>query len=170
MPVLRMVWAEDDRHAIGKDGQLPWRIPADLKHFKNETLHSTMLMGRATWDSIGRPLKDRHTVVLTRQQDFDPGFDEVTVVHSLEELQRLIRAEWAKDHLVTVAGGAQLYKALLPMATELSITKVAGDFDGDTFMEPINFADFTLVNQVEMQDNGHEIKFLTYKRKPRRQQ
>lgn len=165
MMTLRMVWAEDDLHAIGKDGQLPWRIPADLAHFKKETLHSTMLMGRATWESIGRPLPKRHSVVLTRQSDFETGFKEVTVVHSLDELKKLIHQEWQAGHLVTVAGGATLYKALLPMATELSITKVAGNYHGDTFMDGIDLNQFTLVKQEKLTDNGHDIEFLTYKRK-----
>ncbi|MFC4760563.1 dihydrofolate reductase [Fructobacillus durionis] len=165
MAVLRMVWAEDDRHAIGKNGTLPWSLPADLAHFKSETLNSTMLMGRATWDSIGRPLPKRRTVVLTRQQDFNPGFDSVIVVHSLDELKKLIEAEWKEDQLVTVAGGAQLYKALMPMATELSVTKVAGDFDGDTFVEAIDPSIFELTNKEELVDNGQAIQFLTYKRR-----
>ncbi|GAP02164.1 dihydrofolate reductase [Fructobacillus pseudoficulneus] len=164
MATVRMVWAEDDRGAIGKDGTLPWHIPSDLAHFKEQTLNSTMVMGRSTWESIGRPLPKRHSVVLTRQTDFDPGFAEVTVVHSLEDLEALMQDELAAGRLVTVAGGAQLYKQLMPMATELSVTKVQGDFDGDTFMEPVNDQDFDLVDQRTASDGDYQLEFLTYKR------
>ncbi|MBS9338229.1 dihydrofolate reductase [Fructobacillus sp. M2-14] len=166
MKTVRMVWAEDDKHAIGKDGSLPWRLPKDLAHFKKETVNSTMVMGRATWESIGRPLPKRKTVVLTSQLDFNPGYDDVTVVHSLTELQNLIDAELTSERLVTVAGGATLYKALMPVATELSVTKVEGDFDGDTFVEPVNTNLFELVSEEKDEDEGQAIKFLLYKRKP----
>ncbi|MCO0831529.1 dihydrofolate reductase [Fructobacillus sp. W13] len=166
MKTVRMVWAEDDKYAIGKDGTLPWRLPKDLAHFKKETINSTMVMGRATWESIGRPLPKRKMVVLSTQLDFDPGYEEVTVVHSLRELQNLIDAELTSERLVTVAGGATLYKSLMPIATELSITKVAGDFDGDTFVEPVDNASFELVSSQKDEDNGQAIEFLLYKRKP----
>ncbi|MBS9334725.1 dihydrofolate reductase [Fructobacillus sp. M1-13] len=165
MAILKMVWAEDDRYAIGKNGQLPWFLPADLAHFKKETVHSTMVMGRSTWESIGRPLPKRHSVVLTSQQDFETGFDEVTVVHTKDELIDLIKAEWQKGHPVTVAGGAQIYRLLMPLATDLSVTKVKGDFAGDTFVDPIDLKQFELVNREALKDNGQDIEFLTYQRK-----
>ncbi|CAK1243225.1 dihydrofolate reductase [Fructobacillus evanidus] len=165
MATVKMVWAEDDHHAIGKDGDLPWSIPSDLKHFKKETVGSTMVMGRATWAAIGRPLPKRKTVVLTRQVDFDPGFEEVAVVHTLAGLQALIDDEISQGHVVTVAGGAQVFTALMPMATDLIVTKVAGDFDGDTFVDPVDLTQFTLTAQQEAVDGDYQLTFLTYKRK-----
>ncbi|MBS9335959.1 dihydrofolate reductase [Fructobacillus papyrifericola] len=165
MAILKMVWAEDEKHAIGKDGRLPWSLPADLAHFKKETINTTMVMGRSTWESIGRPLPKRHSVVLTSQEDFDPGYSEVTVVHSKDELLELIHAEWQEERVVTVAGGAQIYRLLMPEATDLSVTKVFGDFDGDTFVDPVDLTQFDLVDQSKMIDNGQAIEFLTYKRK-----
>lgn len=160
-----MVWAEDDRHAIGKDGDLPWSIPSDLQHFKKETVGSTMVMGRATWAAIGRPLPQRQTVVLTRKSDFDPEFKEVVVVHSLVDLQALIDDETSQGHVVTVAGGAQVFAALMPMATDLIVTKVKGDFGGDTFVDPVDLNQFRLTKQQEAVDGDYQLTFLTYKRK-----
>ncbi|GAP00419.1 dihydrofolate reductase [Fructobacillus ficulneus] len=165
MATIRMVWAEDDQHAIGKDGDLPWHIPADLKHFKNETINTTMVMGRSTWDSIGRPLPGRKTVVLTRNLDFDPGFDEVTVVHSLADLKALIEDQVQAGKPVSIAGGAQVFNALMPIATELSVTKVAGEYAGDTFVDPIDLDIFTLVNQESHTDGDYHFTFQTYQRK-----
>ncbi|MBS9337474.1 dihydrofolate reductase [Fructobacillus parabroussonetiae] len=165
MAILKMVWAEDNRHAIGKDGHLPWSLPADLAHFKEETLHTTMVMGRATWESIGRPLPKRHSVVLTSQTTFDPGYDDVTVLHSKDELVTLIHEEWAAGKVVTVAGGAQIYRLLMPLATDLSVTKVMGNFDGDTFVDPIDPDQFELVEQKKLVDHDQPIEFLTYERK-----
>ena len=92
-----MVAAYGDNRVIGADGEIPWRIPEDFAHFKEVTLGHTLVMGRATWDSIGRPLPGRTTVVLTRSEDWDPGFEGVHVVHSLPAALAL-RGDAARGH------------------------------------------------------------------------
>src|SRR5215207_2931360 len=80
-----LVAAHARNRVIGDGGRIPWHLPRDFAHFKRETLGHTLVMGRRTWDSIGRPLPGRSTVVITRDESFDPGFEGVLVAHSLEE-------------------------------------------------------------------------------------
>jgi dihydrofolate reductase len=123
--VLVAAYAENG--VIGRDGHIPWRIPEDFAHFKATTLGHTLVMGRATYDSIGRPLPGRTTIVVTR----DPGWaaDGVLVAHSVEEALALA-ADLPGD--VMVAGGAQIYALAMPYATHQELTEVHLAPDGDT--------------------------------------
>jgi dihydrofolate reductase len=110
---------------IGVDGDLPWRLPEDLRRFKALTLGGTLVMGRKTYESIGRPLPGRTTIVVTRQADWHA--DGVTVAHSLEDALALVEGDaW-------VAGGGEVYAAALPYADRLEITEVDLEPDGDAF-------------------------------------
>lgn len=119
---------------IGRDGDLPWRLPEDLRWFKRTTLGHTLLMGRKTFESIGRPLPGRRTLVLSRTMTSSDGF---TCVRSLSEAEAA--ADPAKD--VFVVGGAEIYQLALPRCDEVYITHVEGDHTGDTFLPPFE-ADF----------------------------
>lgn len=122
---IALVVAMDQNRAIGRAGALPWHLPDDLKRFKALTLGKTVLMGRKTYQSIGRPLPQRRNVVLTH----DPSFraDGVEVVHSLEEALKL-------SEELMVIGGGEIYALFLPLATELKLTLVdAVVLDADTF-------------------------------------
>jgi dihydrofolate reductase len=110
---------------IGNDGAIPWHLPEDFAHFKATTLGHTLVMGRATYDSIGRPLPGRTTIVLTRDPDWRA--DGVLTARSLEEALALAEGE------VYVAGGATVYAAALPHADEQVISEVDLEPDGDTF-------------------------------------
>ena len=115
---------------IGHEGRIPWHLPHDFAHFKRETLGHTLVMGRLTWDSIGRPLPGRRTIVITRDLTFSPGYDDVNVVHSLEAALELA-ADLPGD--VMVAGGGQVYEAALPHATHQILTEVDLEPEGDAF-------------------------------------
>ncbi len=122
---IALVVAMDQNRAIGRAGALPWHLPDDLKRFKALTLGKTVLMGRKTYQSIGRPLPQRRNVVLTH----DPSFraDGVEVVHSLEEALKL-------SEELMVIGGGEIYALFLPLATELNLTLVDAVVpDADTF-------------------------------------
>jgi dihydrofolate reductase len=126
-----LVAAVADNGVIGRDGDIPWRIPADFAHFKATTIGHTLVMGRATYDSIGRPLPGRTTVVVTRDPEWTAGehADQVLVTHSFDEA--LARAaELPGD--VMVAGGAQIYSLAMPHATHQVLTEVHLAPDGDT--------------------------------------
>ena len=118
---------------IGAGGDIPWRIPDDFAHFKRTTFGHTLLMGRATYDSIGRPLPGRATIVLTRSPDWSA--DGVLVAASLDEA--LARAE-ELDGDVYVAGGAAVYAAALAVADEQLLTEVDLAPEGDTFYPPVD--------------------------------
>lgn len=113
---------------IGRDGALPWRLPADLKRFKQLTMGHALIVGRKTWESIGRPLPGRTMIVVTRQ----PGYqaEGARVVHSVEEALRLAREVSPEEAFV--AGGADLYRETLPLADRLHLTRIEQEFPGDT--------------------------------------
>ena len=114
---------------IGRDGALPWRIPADLKRFKAMTLGKPMIMGRKTFESFGKPLPGRRHIVLTRDPDWKAQGAEVarTVEEALAQ---------AGEGEVAVVGGAEVYALLLPYCDRVELTEVHGDFTGDTLMPP----------------------------------
>jgi dihydrofolate reductase len=126
-----LVAAYADNGVIGADGDIPWRIPEDFAHFKATTLGHTLVMGRTTYDSIGRPLPGRTTIVITRDPAWTAGeyADQVRVAHSFEEALTLA-ADLPGD--VMVAGGAQIYGLAMPYATHQVLTSVHLSPPGDT--------------------------------------
>ena len=125
-----MVAAVADNGVIGADGDIPWRIPEDFAHFKRITLGHTLVMGRATYDSIGRPLPGRTTIVLTRSPSWSAA--GVLVAGSLEEALALA-ADLPGESDVVIAGGAHVYAEALDRADEQVLTFVHQSPDGDTF-------------------------------------
>jgi dihydrofolate reductase len=137
---------------IGRDNDLPWRIREDLQHFKQLTLGHTLVMGRKTYDSIGRPLPGRRTVVVTRQ----PGWtaDGVDVVHTLEEALKY-------DGHLYVAGGGEIYRQALPYADRLELTEVAQSPTGD-----VTFPSFDPADWTETARDPHDgFAFVSYRRR-----
>lgn len=136
-----LVAAVADNGVIGADGDIPWRIPEDFAHFKATTLGHTLVMGRATYDSIGRPLPGRTTVVVTRDPAWTAGeyADQVRVAHSLEEALE-VAAGLPGD--VMVVGGAQIYALAMPHATHQVLTEVHQEPDGDTRYPPWDRAEW----------------------------
>ena len=128
--MISIIVATSKNSVIGKNGEIPWYMPIDLKHFASITRGNTVLMGRKTFESItkrlGHPLPDRKTVVLTNQKDFTAP--ECTVVHSWEEA-----IEATKNENVFVCGGENIYKLALPHTDKLILTLVDTVVDGDTF-------------------------------------
>lgn len=116
--------------AIGLNNTMPWRLPEDLKLFKRLTLNHPILMGRKTWQSLGRPLPGRQNIVLTRTRDFEaPG---ALVIHNITELERLP----LQDNEVMVIGGAQIYKLMLPHMASIYVSEVHGEWPADTYFPP----------------------------------
>ena len=123
---LSIVVAMADNRVIGQDNRLPWHLPADLKHFKQLTTGKPILMGRKTWESIGRPLPERTNIVITRDPDYQAA--GCTVVHSVDAALRA-----AEPHSeVMVIGGAELYRQVLPEVSTIYLTQVHADVEGDT--------------------------------------
>ena len=124
-PEVILVLARARNGTIGANGRLPWRIPEDLRHFKQVTKNKPMIMGRSTFDSLPGLLPGRRHIVLTRDLEFDE--DGVEVVHSFDEALRRANA----PH-VAIIGGAQIYAEALPLADRIELTEIDADFDGDT--------------------------------------
>jgi dihydrofolate reductase len=129
---VSIVVAIAQNNAIGKDNKLLWHLPRDLKHFKEITTGGTIIMGRKTYDSVGRPLPNRRNIVITRQQIDIPGCE---VVNSMDAGLDLCRDETE----VFIVGGAEIYKQAMPLTDKIFLTIVHQDFEGDTYFPDINW-------------------------------
>ena len=123
---LSLIVAMAKNRVIGRDNALPWRLPADLKHFRRVTMGKPIVMGRKTFDSIGKPLDGRKNIVITRNSDYRP--DGVTVVDSLDGALNA-----AGDSEVMIIGGATIYEQVLPRADRIHLTLIDENFEGDAF-------------------------------------
>jgi len=132
MNQITIVVAISENNAIGKDNQLLWHLPADLKHFKNKTTGKTIIMGRKTYDSIGKPLPNRRNIVITRQQGLQ--FAGIEVVNSLHEGLALCKDE----NEVFIIGGAEIYKQALPLVDKIELTRVHQEFEADAFFPELD--------------------------------
>lgn len=162
MMMLIMIWAEDANGLIGSNGQLPWHLPNDLKFFKENTLHQTIVMGKTTFEGMGkRLLPKRQTIVMTR--DVQYACEGGSIVHTIQDVLAL-----AQTQDVYIVGGAQLYQLFAPYAHVLLQTVIHHTFDGDTYFPKIDFSLFTLVSQTEgaVDDQNHYAHtFKKYERK-----
>ncbi|KHK92209.1 dihydrofolate reductase [Novosphingobium malaysiense] len=127
---LFFIYARAANGVIGRDGTLPWRLSADLKHFKAKTMGKPMVMGRKTFDSFPSPLPGRRHIVLTRDRDWQAQGAEVA--HSPEEALAL-----AGDGEIAVIGGAEIYALFFPRAQRIELTEIHADYEGDTVMPPL---------------------------------
>ncbi|MFY0580643.1 dihydrofolate reductase [Cystobacter fuscus] len=130
---LSAIVAMASNRCIGRDNTLPWRLPADLQRFKRLTLGHTLLMGRKTYESIGRPLPGRTMLVVTRQHGWAP--EGIEVAHSLEEA--LARA---RGDEIFLAGGAQLYEQAMDRVRRLYLTRIDREYEGDTFFPDVDLS------------------------------
>ena len=126
---LSLIWAVAENGVIGRDGDLPWRLPRDLAHFKRTTRGHAVLMGRRTWESLPFPLPERRNLVVTRQADFTAEGAEV-----FDGIDAALGAIDPESRAFVI-GGAELYHQTLPMADECWITTVHAQVDGDTRFE-----------------------------------
>ncbi|RNB53096.1 dihydrofolate reductase [Brevibacillus gelatini] len=156
--MISLIVAYAKNQVIGKEGNMPWSLPADLKHVKEVTTGKTIVMGRKTFESIGKPLPNRRNVVLTRSRDFHP--EGVDVVHSKEEVLAL------GD--VIIFGGAEIYRQFLDVVDRLYITEIDLETEGDTFFPVWDRDAFVLVDKREGvvdEKNVHPHTFYVYERK-----
>jgi len=157
---LSLIAAVARNGAIGKDNALLWRLPEDLKFFKQTTLGRPVIMGRKTFESIGRPLPGRRNIVVTRQADWRA--DGVEAVASLDEALRCV----ADVPTAFVIGGGELYRLALPQADELVLTEVDADFEADTFFPAWDRAAFDEISRERhTADAGWHYDFVVYRRR-----
>ena len=158
---LSIVVAMDDNRLIGSKNQLPWHLPGDLAYFKKLTTGKSILMGRKTYDSIGRPLPNRRNIVITRNANISiPGCEVVSSIDDALEL--------TKDDLeVMVIGGASLCEQLLPKVNRLYITKIDGEFEGDVFFpkyDDFDWREVSCESHSKDNSNSYSYKFIVLDR------
>lgn len=142
---IAMIAALSSNRVIGRDNALPWHLPEDLRYFKRVTMGKPLLMGRKTFESIGRPLPGRTNIVLSRQPDFQvPG-----VVAARDPQQALAVARQQQADELMVIGGEAIYRAMLPLAQRLYLTLVHAEVEGDAWFPGIDMADW---REVQRQD------------------
>lgn len=160
--MLSFIVAMDRNRLIGNNNQLPWHLPADLSHFKQTTMGKPIVMGRKTWESIGRPLPGRLNIVLTRTPGLE--IDGVEVVHSLQQAQSLLEPSAE----LMVIGGSTIYQMLLDKVERIYLTQVDAEFEGDCWFPEIDMGQW---QEIEMsvhpadEKNRYDCRFITLQRK-----
>ncbi len=156
--MITLVAAMGQDRVIGKDGKMPWHLPAELKHFRRVTRGQVVVMGRKTFESIGEPLKGRTNVIITRNGSYKaPGCE---VVHSVDEVVHDPRP-------IYIIGGAELYREFLSHADRMILTRIHHGFDGDTFFPEWNPAEWQLTAAEEHtrdERNAYDFTIETYQR------
>ncbi|MDD3877516.1 MAG: dihydrofolate reductase [Bacteroidales bacterium] len=158
---LSIIVAIANKSVIGKDNRLIWHLPADLRYFKNLTMGYPIIMGRKTYESIGRPLPGRTSVIITHNMNFHA--EGCIIVHSLEEAIKQVAA----FEEAFIIGGAQIYAQALPIADKLYLTRVFHTFDGDTFFPEIMEKEWQLIEETQMnadEKNNYPFAFMVYER------
>ena len=159
-PAISMIVARSRNHVIGRDNQMPWKISADLQFFKRVTMGHPVIMGRKTWESIGRPLPGRRNIVVSRNQSYEARGGEL--VSSLDEALNSL-SEFPR---VFVIGGEQLFKQAFDKADRLYITEIDLDIEGgDTFFEVPNQSDWKEVERTPGSEGEITFNFITLERK-----
>jgi dihydrofolate reductase len=156
-PRISAIAAMAANRVIGQDNTLPWRLPRDLARFKRLTMGHTLIMGRKTYDSIGRPLPGRTTVVLTRQPDWAAP-EGVHVARSVDEALAFAK----NDSEVFIAGGADLYAQTQGLWRRLYLTRIARDVPGDAFFPEMDLTGWRLVEEEHHPEGDLPFSFLTY--------
>ena len=159
--MLSLIVAISENHVIGREGQLPWHLSADLKRFKKLTMGHHIVMGRKTYDSIGRQLPGRTSVVLTRQTDW--SVEGVLTATDLETALELA----GDDEEVFIIGGSQIYQLALPLVERLYVTRVQASVAGDTYFPEITSEQWQLEQTDSFsadEKNDHDYSFLVYSR------
>ena len=138
--IVSLIAALDRRRGIGKDNQLPWRLPADLKRFRELTTGHHIITGRKTYESIGKPLPGRTTIIITRNHDYSAAGCFVT--HSLADALALARSRGEQEAFVI--GGAEIYAQALPLADRLYLTLVEAEVEADAFFPTFDMSDWQM--------------------------
>jgi dihydrofolate reductase len=164
---IAMIVAAAEDNAIGKDNGLLWHLPNDLKFFKNITWGMPVVMGRKTYESIaGEPLPGRFNIVITRDQDFDPGDSAVWVVHSLDEAISKARETNCKE--LFIAGGGEIYAQAMPRADRIYLTRILGHFpDAEIYFRDFHEKEWMLKSRLEFpadEKHAYAYRFEVWER------
>ncbi|SFJ99020.1 dihydrofolate reductase [Halobacillus dabanensis] len=162
--MISFIFAMDRNRLIGKDNDLPWHIPNDFKFFKDMTWGKTIIMGRKTFESFGKPLPEREHIVITKNQEYDR--EGCTVIHTIDEILQMDKNEPDKEWFVI--GGSVLFEKMLPYADRMYLTYIDASFEGDTYFPEYDESEWTLVSETKGKKddkNPYDYYFRTYDRK-----
>ena len=168
-PKIQIVVARARNGVIGREGDMPWRLPSDLKHFKTTTLGAPVIMGRKTYQSIGRPLPGRANIVVSRSGFEAEGVELLATIEDAIERASIIAAEAGADK-VSVIGGGEIYRQAMAVADELHITEVAADIEGDTVFPAVDselWERTAMSPPVKGENDSHSICFSVWRRRDR---
>lgn len=157
--MISIIAAIGRNNVIGKDNSLPWRMPADMKHFVALTAGKTVIMGRKTFESIGKPLKERKNIILSRAEYHAAG---CVVVSSIEDAIK------ESSNEAVVIGGASVYRQFLPRAQKMYLTLIDNDFEGDAYFPSFSKEEWGITEYDEHKadaENPHDYAFITMERK-----
>ena len=160
--MISIIAAEDENGVIGRNNQLIWHLPADLKRFKQLTMGHHMIMGRKTFDSIGKALPGRTTVIITRQKDFKK--EHSLVADSLKKAIELCK----NDHEIFIIGGAQIFKEVISLTDKIYLTQVHHSFEGDVFFPELKTDEWKIISREDHEadeKNKYAYSFVDYVRK-----
>ena len=161
--MLSIVVAKAKNNIIGKNNELVWHLPEDLKHFKELTTGHTIIMGRKTYESLGKPLPNRKHIIFSQNPDFRVHEENVQVVHSLLEIQDLIEGK----EEAFVIGGAMIYNFLMPYVKKMYVTEIKQEFDGDAFFPIIDsekWKETSRTTGIKNEENNLDYDFVTYEK------
>ena len=156
-----IIVARSKNGVIGKDGDLPWHLPEDLKRFKSLTTDHAIIMGRKTWDSIGRPLPNRQNIVITR--DSTKQFEGATLAPTLDAALEIVEPHRSPF----IIGGSEIYRLALDVTQTIEMTLIDAEVDGDTFFPDLNPNDWEEIKRSLQLDEKTQLRyaFITYQRK-----
>lgn len=156
---INLIAAVSENNVIGKDGKLPWHISADMRRFRELTTGNTVIMGRKTFESIGRPLPNRYNIVITSNREFVA--EGCIVAHSLEEALEKARENGQGN--IFIIGGGQVYEGAIGVADRLVLTRVHGLFPGDTFFP--DYSEFqNELSREAREEDGLKFEFVVLER------
>ena len=153
-PPITIIAALTSTGVIGKNKQLPWKIPDDLKNFKKLTTGNTVIMGRKTFESIGNHLPNRHNIVVSSSMHQVPSIE---IAHTIQEAIEKARARGKEAFII---GGATLYEQCLPFADKLILSHIKNEYEGDTYFPKFNLSDW----RIESKQDFTEFEVVVYKR------
>ena len=162
--MLSIIVAKAKNNIIGKDNALIWHLPEDLKRFKRLTTGHTIIMGRKTFESLGRVLPNRHHVILCNDAEMNIDNENIEILEDISMLDKYMKDE--KEHFVI--GGATMYRLLMPMCSKMYITEIDRDFEGDVSFPEINLNEWKVTKREkgpEDGENSFEYEYVTYVKK-----
>ena len=162
--VISFIVAASENNVIGKDGQLPWRLPTDMKYFKNMTWGMPVVMGRKSFEALGEPLKGRTNIVVTRNKKWKA--EGVQTAQTIDQAIILARGTDAKE--IFIIGGGEIFQAAMPSADRIYLTRVHENFQGDAFFPEMNPDEWVLVSNRDCaadEKNPFALSFQVWERK-----